>query len=81
MNVATVVSKSELEELKGFLDAYIESTGESVTEIANRAGVNRRIMSEFRNGSTKGSPQLENYIRTLKAIGKKTIVVDDNFDL
>ncbi len=73
----TVVSKSELDELKELINQHIEDTGESVGDFAKRCGVNRNFISHLRTGSYTSSPQLENVGRILKALGKRIIIVDD----
>lgn len=72
----TTVSRNELDELRELINAHIEETGESVTAMAERAGVKRWLLTNLRSGKYASSPTLENYQRVLKAIGKRTIIVD-----
>ncbi len=73
----TIVSKSELDEIKGLINEHIERTGESVTGLAKRAGVRRQFLSQLRSGNFDSTPHFENLKLVLKALGKKFIVVDD----
>ncbi len=73
----SIVSKSELDEIKDLINLHIERTGESVTGLAKRAGVRRQFLSQLRSGNFESTPHFENIGLVLKALGKKFIIVDE----
>tara|TARA_A100001391_G_C5067424_1_gene277499 strand:+ start:1987 stop:2232 length:246 start_codon:yes stop_codon:yes gene_type:complete len=81
MSVTTKISKSDLAELAELVQEHLVSTGEPVGAFAERAGVNRRFVSQLNNAKDDhlpaSSPQLETVGLILKAIGKKIIFVDE----
>jgi len=67
----TTVSHEELEQLVVLLREHRDSTGESVTSIAERAGVRRGQLSQLISGSYAHTPQFEVVCRIARAIGRK----------
>jgi transcriptional regulator with XRE-family HTH domain len=76
VTMSTIASREELDDLRELINEFIKTTGESVTSIAERAGVKRQFLSQLRSGSYESSPQLENVKRVAAAIGKKMIWID-----
>lgn len=64
----TIVSQDTLCEL-GRLIANACERGDSVTAIAERAGVNREFVSSLRNGTYRSSPTLDRMQAVCDAIG------------
>lgn len=73
----TTVSRQELDELRALINEHLETTGESVTSIAKRAGVGRSVVSNLANGSYRSSPSLEVASMVASAIGKRISWVDE----
>ena len=74
----TTVSRQELDELRDFINEHIERTGESVTSLAKRAGMTRRMVSELRSGSYPSNPGIDVLQRIGSVLGKRLIWVDAN---
>lgn len=73
----TTVSKREIEEFRTLIDSYLGESGESVSALAVRAGVDRSLLSKIRNGTYERSPTLDVMHKIGKCIGKRLIWIDD----
>lgn len=73
----TTVSRQELDELRSLINEHIESTGESVTALAVRAGVARGVVSRLRSGNYPSSPSLEVIKLVGASLGKRISWVDE----
>lgn len=67
----TTASQEIMEQLAALLNEHRESTGESVTSLAIRAGVDRGQLSRFMSGSYPHGPQFEFVARIANAINVK----------
>ncbi len=75
--VTPTVSNDDLQILVEMVRQHRELTGESVTSIAERSGVQRQQLSRLLTGTYPHGPQFEMVARLAKAIGKKIAWVDE----
>jgi DNA-binding phage protein len=76
MEMPTLNSQSILDEISNLINAACER-GDSVSAIAERAGVRREIVSLLKNRSYSFSPTIEKVDAICKAVGKKICFVND----
>lgn len=65
----TTVSKNELDELVELMREYRERTGDSVTAIANKAGLKREMVSRILSGNYASSPSFEVVAKICRVAG------------
>lgn len=65
----TVVSHAELEQLMALVAEHRSKTGESVTAIAERAGVRRGQLSQLLSGAYPHAPHFEVVAKIANAVG------------
>lgn len=75
----TRVSKPLIDEIGHLIRQHIADTGDSVTAISRRTGLNRGIISRLKNGTMEGSLQFKNAKVILKSLGKRMMIVDSDF--
>jgi transcriptional regulator with XRE-family HTH domain len=78
LSMPTVVSHAELEELMRLVAEYRDRTGESVTAIADRAGVRRGQLSQLLSGNYPHAPHFEVVAKIANAIGRRVAFVPNN---
>ena len=71
--MATITSDVEIQDIRTQLKAYIDSSGETTTEIAIRADVPRDFLYRFLNDSYKSAPSFEYICRIMRAIGLRIV--------
>ena len=71
IEMPTTVSQDELDQLMVLVNEHREQTGESVTALAERSGVERTQLSRLMSGSYPHGPQFEMVAKLAHAIGRK----------
>jgi len=71
--VPTITSHETLAELGKYIEAACER-GDSVSAIAERAGVQRDVISGLRNGTYRYSPTLDKFEAICKSVGVEIIL-------
>lgn len=68
--MATIVNEDLLQQLGQLIDVACDR-GDTVSAIADRAGVQRELVSGLRNGSYRATPTIARADAILRAIGYK----------
>jgi DNA-binding phage protein len=71
MPTPVTYAADEVEQVRTLVKEYLESTGVTVTSVAEQADVPRDFLYRFLAGSYRHSPKFEDICRVLAAIGYK----------
>lgn len=66
-------AENEVEDIRDLIRQFIEDTGQTATEIAERASVPRDFLYRFLSGSYRHSPKFEDVCRLMDAIGYEMV--------